>query len=73
LDPAVGAEEDRLFKLISMRKEILDNRDTFRLEMEAKGETGMISRVFGERMGMSARTLKEPVKSDHVLDVFDRS
>lgn len=72
LDPALSAEEDRLFNLIAKRKDILDDREVFRMEMEAKGNSGMLSRVFGAQVGAATRQLQSPIDPDRVLDVIDR-
>lgn len=72
LDPAVGAEMDRLFKIMATKKDILDERDVFRLEMEARGSAGAISRIFGESAGVQLRQLSTPLGADRVIDVLDR-
>jgi hypothetical protein len=58
LDPALSNEMDRLFNLIDRFKNISDTRDTIRLEMEARGSSGVLSRLFGAKAGESNRMLE---------------
>lgn len=73
LDPAVGMEMDRLFKIMATKKDILDDRDILRLELEAKGSAGAISRIFGADAGVQLRQLTAPLGADRVIDVLDGS
>lgn len=57
LDPALSSEMDRLFGLIDKFKNISDNRDMVRLEVEARGSSGVLSRLFGAKAGEVARQL----------------
>lgn len=57
LDPALSAEMDRLFSLIDKFKNISDTRDMVRLEVEARGNSGVLSRIFGSKAGEVARQL----------------
>ncbi len=57
LDPALSAEMDRLFSLIDKFKNISDTRDMVRLEVEARGNSGVLSRLFGAKAGETARQL----------------
>ena len=58
LDPALSNEMDRLFNLIDRFKNISDTRDTIRLEMEARGSSGVLSRLFGAKAGEANRMLE---------------
>jgi hypothetical protein len=58
LDPALSSEMDRLFNLIDRFKNISDTRDTIRLEMEARGSSGVLSRLFGAKAGETSRMLE---------------
>lgn len=58
LDPALSHEMDRLFNLIDRFKNISDTRDTIRLEMEARGSSGVLSRLFGQKAGDASRMLE---------------
>lgn len=71
LDPAVGAEMDRLFKIMATKRDILDDRDVLRLQVEARGNAGAISSIFGEGAGVRLRQLSAPVGADRVIDVLD--
>lgn len=57
LDPALSSEMDRLFSLIDKFKNISDNRDVIRMEVEARGNAGVLSRLFGNKAGEVARQL----------------
>jgi hypothetical protein len=71
LDGNLSEEIDRLFKIMLTAKDINDTRDVFRLEMEAKGNAGMISRLFGSQAGAAARELTLPVSSTEVMHAID--
>ena len=58
LDPALSAEMDRLFNLIEKFKNINDNRETFRMEVEARASSGVLSRLFGAKAGEQSRMLE---------------
>jgi hypothetical protein len=55
--PVVSDELDRFLALVAKVKDITDNRDTLKLSLEAKGEVGVISRIFGAHAGEQARQL----------------
>jgi hypothetical protein len=68
-DPDVGREMDRLFGMVEKWKEIEDNRDTLELNMKMKGggaNAGMLSRLFGSRVGENAMALDTPIPSEAV-------
>lgn len=69
MDPNLSQEMDRLFKLVKEFKDIEDTRDLVRIEMEAKGSAGVLSRIFGEKAGAKANELSEPV-TDEKLNEF---
>ena len=57
LDPELSKEMDRLFALVEKFKDIGDNRDMLRLEVEARGSSGVLSRIFGAQVGEATRQL----------------
>ena len=67
VDAALSAEMDRLFSMMAKMKDILDDSTSFRFQMEAKGNAGVLSRLFGSSVGDAARALPIPVTSDEVL------
>ena len=71
IDASLSNEIDRLFDIMKTAKDINDTRDVFRLEMEAKGNSGMISRLFGSQAGDAARALSVPVGSTQVMRTLD--
>jgi hypothetical protein len=54
-DPNVSQEIDRLFKLVESVKRLEDNREFARISVEARGQSGLLSQLFGER----AKTLRD--------------
>ena len=71
IDGALSGEIDRLFNIMAKMKEILDDKDVFRFQMEARANSGVLSRLFGEGVGQAARSLPIPVTGDEVLHQFD--
>jgi hypothetical protein len=61
MDPSVSVEMDRLFRLTREFRDIEDTRDLVRIEMEAKGNAGVLSRIFGARVGEVAQQLDNPM------------
>jgi len=57
LDPALSDEVERLFGLVEKFKDISDTRDVMRLEVEARGGAGVLSRIFGAQVGEATRQL----------------
>jgi hypothetical protein len=68
LTPEVGREMDRLFASVEKMRDIMDNRDSIKMTVEARGRSGVLSRLFGDRVGDNARMLSQPVDSEDVLD-----
>jgi hypothetical protein len=64
MDPQLSKEMDRLMNMIRQFKDISDTRDLLRIEVEAKGSAGVLSRIFGDKAGEKARALSEPVDSN---------
>lgn len=54
-DPNVSQEIDRLFKLVESVKRLEDNREFARISVETRGQSGLISQLFGEK----AKSLRE--------------
>ena len=50
LDPNLSIEVDRVFNLIEKFKNISDTRDLVRFEVEARGSSGVLSRLFGSKV-----------------------
>jgi hypothetical protein len=71
VDAALSGEIDRLFAIMGKMKDILDDSDVFRFQMEAKAKGGVLSRLFGEGVGAAARALPIPVSSDEVMSRVD--
>lgn len=67
-EPQVGKELDRLFGMVKDWRDIEDNRDTFKVSVEAKAHAGVLSRLFGSNVGQNARMLDIPVSSTEVME-----
>lgn len=68
LSTEVGREMDRLFSSVEKMREIMDNRESVRMTVEARGRSGVLSRLFGDRVGTNARMLSHPIESEDVMD-----
>lgn len=71
IDPTLSAEIDRLFNILAKMKDISDTRDLLKIELEARGNSGMLSRIFGADVGEKARALSMPMTSDEALHQLD--
>ena len=72
LDASVGREMDRLFNLVDKLRNITDNRDTVKMTLEAKSNSGVLSRLFGPQVGEKAKMLQAPIDSnDFIEESFD--
>ena len=74
-DATASEELDRYFRMAKSFAEIMDDSDTFRMEIHAKGSSadgGAISRLFGSSAGQQAQALPEPIHADDVFhEVMD--
>lgn len=66
VDPAVSTEMDRLFKLVKDFKDIEDTRDLVRVEVEARGSAGVLSRIFGQKAADKANALPQPMETEDI-------
>jgi hypothetical protein len=71
-DPNVSTEIDRFFKLAKAIKDINDNRESFKIQVEGKAQAGVLSRIFGERNVPRPGNEIDPQKAEAFLgDVMD--
>lgn len=70
MDPQLSKEMDRLINMIGRFKDISDTRDILRVEMEARGSAGVLSRIFGKDVGDKARELSEPINSNTAAELM---
>lgn len=70
MDPTLSAEMDRLFRLIEKSKDIADTRDMVRFEMEARGGSGVLSRIFGAKVGEQAMQVAHPMNTAELDRAF---
>lgn len=68
LTPATGREIERLYKIMEKMTAILDDRDSVKLSIKSKAESGVISRLFGTQTGQNARQLATPLDSNDIVD-----
>lgn len=78
IDPTLSTEMDRFFKMVNEFKNISDTRDLVRFEVEARGQAGVLSRLFGAKAGETARQLPNggynPQQTDALYaDIIDLS
>jgi hypothetical protein len=60
-DPNLSQEMDRLIKFFATQAEIEDDRDFLRVNVEARGKAGVLSRLFGEKAADEANQLPRPL------------
>lgn len=65
LDSALSTEMDRVFAMVEKMRNINDSRDTVSFTMEAKGSSGVLSRLFGAKAGEQARQLPNGGYDEH--------
>jgi hypothetical protein len=70
MDPQLSKEMDRLINMIGRFKDISDTRDVLRVEMEARGSAGVLSRIFGKGAGEKARELSQPISSNSAAEIM---
>ena len=66
-DANVSAEMDRFFKMTESLKKIEDNREFIKFQVEARGQSGVLSALFGEK-AKSLNELDEPIPSNRIID-----
>lgn len=76
LDPALSKELDRTFELVEKFRNISDSRELVRMEIETRSSGGVLSRLFGAKVGETARQLPggpvSPNQFDNLaLDILD--
>jgi len=70
LDSSLSTEMDRVFDLIEKFKNISDTRDLVRFEVEARGSSGVLSRLFGTKAGETAKQLPNGGLSPSATDAM---
>jgi hypothetical protein len=70
IDTTLSAEMDRVFNMVERMKNISDTRDTLRFEVEARGTSGVLSRLFGAKAGEQARQLPNGGMSAEATDAM---
>ena len=75
-NPDLGNEMDRLFTMFERWRYIEDNRDTVKITVDSKGDAaasmGVLSRLFGAKVGQNATLLDVPMSSDEIIDEMTR-
>lgn len=74
-DPNISAEMDRFMRMTLAYKDIQDNRDFMKVTVEARGQAGVLSRIFGDQAGEQSRRLDKPLNAEQtdrfLADVID--
>lgn len=71
LTPDVGREIDRLFSVVEKMRDITDNRETLKITAEARGGAGVLSRLFGSKVGENAKMLATPIDSSEIIEAAE--
>ena len=71
-DPNLSQEIDRLMKVFSTIAELEDTRDFFRMTVEGRGNTGVISRLFGGEAGERVNQIAQPLDPGHTDSVIQQ-
>jgi hypothetical protein len=69
VDKTLSDELDRMFRMTEKYKDIVENPETFKMQIEAKGGAGVLSRLFGARVGDAAKALPGGGFDEHQTDV----
>lgn len=70
LDPMVGAEAERFLRMVVQMRQAQENSET--LTITAKTESGVLSRLFGEKVGAANTALAAPINPNVLIEqVFD--
>lgn len=71
-DPEVGKEMDRLFRMVEKWKALEEERNSLDISIKATGEVqaqaGMLSRLFGSKVGSNAMALETPILSADIIE-----
>jgi hypothetical protein len=70
LDSNLSVEIDRVFNLVEKMARISDNREMLRIEVETRGSSGVLSRLFGAKAGETNRMLPNGGLSEDATDAL---
>lgn len=68
-DPNTSAEIDRWYRMVEKLKELQENKESIKFQIEAKTGGGVLTALFGERAA-TLRQLDTPIPSDNIIDVI---
>lgn len=72
IDRGLSEELDRWTRMIGSYDEFTNASETFKMNIEARGKSGVLSRVFGDGLGRAARALPAEIPADPLIeDVID--
>lgn len=69
-DPNTGIEVDRMMKMIKDIREVEDNRDFIKFQVEGKASAGVMSALFGEQ-ARQLQNLDRPLPSRAIDNILD--
>jgi hypothetical protein len=70
LDSSLSTEIDRVFNLVEKMARISDNREMLRIEVETRGSSGVLSRLFGQKVGETSKMLPNGGLSEEATDAL---
>lgn len=65
-------ELDRLFELTERLKKVEDDRDFLRVSVEGQASGGVLSRLFGEKVGQQAQSYEQPLDSSQTNELLSQ-
>lgn len=71
-DPNLSQEYDRMLKAIQVQADLEDNRDFLRISVEARGKTGVLSRLFSPENAAKATQLGQQLSPQETDEVAGR-
>jgi hypothetical protein len=64
---STSAELERVFRMFEAMKRVQENRDTLTIHASSAGDGGVLSKIFGPRVGSANKELSQPVSVDAVI------
>jgi hypothetical protein len=71
IDTTLSTEMERLFKMVERFKDISDTREFVRMEIETRSGAGVLSRLFGSKVGESTKEFPPAMHVyQHEIDAY---
>ena len=65
---STSMELERVFRMFESMRRIQENRETLTIHASASGDGGVLSKIFGPRVGSVNKELSAPVTVDAVIE-----